>query len=174
MPLDRCPHRRPCHPQLTSERRRCRLDTGDTIRCPPAHPLGQRVTWQHELGSLLGPGLHRTQHLAALPDPLAPAQRHRPLTRRRLAHGDPTPILRSRDHPASLAADPLGIGLDLDHHVELVVVHRKQPEPGRGEPHHPCTTFPHGGLLEFRTVRQSRDSPRPPPHIADTAPSFNA
>lgn len=24
-------------------------------------------------------------------------------------------------------------------------IDRQQPEPGRGEPHHPCTTFPHGG-----------------------------
>ncbi len=57
---------------------------------------------------------------------------------------------------------------------DLGVVHRQHPEPGRGEPHHSCTTFPHGGLLEVVTVRQSRDSPRPPPHIADAAPSFNA
>ena len=50
-----------------------------------------------------------------------------------------------------------------DDDIDLTVVDFEHPEPRRVEPDQRCTTFPHRGLLEARTFRQSRDSPRPPP-----------
>ena len=80
------------------------------------HASARARSGQHrpraDRGQPLGPGPHSAGLLPAAPDPLAPAQHHRPATDRQVTHPDRPSAVRGGRHPAAHAADHHDRGLD--------------------------------------------------------------
>jgi hypothetical protein len=104
-------HGRPANPEVTRHRR----DRVGVLADPPtglgAGPLGQDRP-RTDRGDLLGPGPHPTCRLGAAPDPLAPAQHHRPAASGQVAYPDRAAAVGFGSHPTALTADHSGRGLN--------------------------------------------------------------
>jgi hypothetical protein len=97
-------HRRPPDPEVT-----CHCgDRMGVLADPPARlsagPFGQHRP-RTDRGYLLGPGPHPAGRLTTTPDPLAPAQHHRPATDRQVTHPHHTAAVGGGPHPATRTAD---------------------------------------------------------------------
>jgi len=118
------PHDRvPGHPEPASRpgHRRPAPHGGDPGRgCPGGEQRPRR-----DCLVLLGPGLDLAQWMFAGPDPLDPAQHHRPSGDRQIGHPARAPVLRRRDRPTPRARHQIRRGLD--HQLKLTA------GVGRGE-----------------------------------------
>src|SRR5690606_39717380 len=106
--------------------------------------------------------------------PISPPHQHRPVTDGGVAHGHPPAVLGPRPGPAPATADHRRRGLDLHHQLGVADRDIEHLEAGRAEPQR-ATTVSHQGPPVSRTVKQSRDSWRPPPHRWTlTPPAYHA
>jgi hypothetical protein len=106
-------HRLPANPEVTGHRRHRVGVLADPPAGLGAGPLGQYHP-RSDPSYPLSPGPHPTSRLPTAPDPLAPAQHHRPATNRQVTHPDHPATVRSGSHPAAHAADHRGRGLDIE------------------------------------------------------------